>query len=109
MAVRDRLDLRHSSAAEHVARRILQIQEAVEKCARAPEFSGLEDFMTHCSDSGAVISAPKFTAHIADRQKAKSTVLKQYRLAREETEARRNEGNKAGKKGKKGEKDKDDD
>ena len=81
----DRLDCYRLTSAEHVARRILQIQKAVRRNARSPNFENLSESMTHTADSSGTVSAPVFDRHVADRQHEEAQVIKQTRLAREES------------------------
>ena len=80
----DLLDGRHCSAAEHVARRILQIQKAVKRNPKSPDFEGLEVYCRHMTDSSGSVFAPTFDKHVAEIQKAAAVTLKQDRLNREE-------------------------
>ena len=100
----DRVDLRRSAAGEHICRRILQQQAAIRRDPKSPNYEGLEPYMAHAADTSGVVRAPKFEKFVAERNRDTSTVLKQMRLAKEETEARgKDKGNKN-----KGTKDKDD-
>ena len=83
----DRLDLRRSATAEHICRRILQCQVAISRNPRAPAFEGLEVYLRHAHDMSGSIAAPRFSSYVASVQKDESQVMKQSRLAREETEA----------------------
>ena len=82
--VQDRLNPYCSSAMEHVARRILQIQRGTQRNPRAPEFDGLEEYMRHTGDQTGGVVSPGFDKHVAERQKTESLILKQHRLQREE-------------------------
>ena len=87
MATRDRLDLHASTGAEHCARRLLQIQRAVRRNPKSPDFSGLEAYTLHLSDPGGSLATPGFDEHVAKYQKNTAFYLKQTRLASEEQEA----------------------
>ena len=80
----DLLDGRHLVAAEHVARRILQIQKAVRRNPKSPDFEGLEVYGRHMTDSSGSVFAPTFDKHVAETQRAAAITLKQDRLNREE-------------------------
>jgi hypothetical protein len=82
----DRLDLYHIAGFEHICRRLLQIQRAVRRNARAPDFDGLESYMSHALDPSGGVLAPDFDRHVASIQKDEAMILKQGRLAREEVE-----------------------
>ncbi|CAK0806818.1 unnamed protein product, partial [Prorocentrum cordatum] len=67
----DALDVSNLASFELLSRRGLQIQRAVKRCPRQPSFEGLELMVD---------------AWVADQQKARSTVLKQERMYREEAD-----------------------
>ena len=83
----DRLDPYRSAMAEHSSRRILQIQNAIRRSPKSPDFEGLDEYMRHSEDLKGHVTAPKFDAHIMERMKAESQILKQTRLQREEVTA----------------------
>ena len=83
----DRLDPFHNSALEHSCRRMLQIQQAIRRSPKSPDFEGLDEYMRHSDDLKGHVVAPKFDAHIMERRKAGSMILKQSRLQREEVAA----------------------
>ena len=102
----DRVNSRQLASAEHRARRLLQIQRAVRKNPRNPEFDGLESFMMHMPSSAGVAHAPKFDKYIAEEQKTQAQILKQQRMQKEEVDADADRRQKKDKNnGKKGEKD----
>ena len=94
LACRDRMDLYRLHAAEHIARRLLQIERAVRKCPKAPDFEGLAGYSKHVADPGGALSAPSFDAHIAATQKDEAFHAKQSRLAAEEAELKNKNRNK---------------
>ena len=82
----DALDVSNLASFELLSRRALQIQRAVKRCPRHPSFEGLELMVSsRLDDSGGAV-ATKFDAWVADQQKARSTVLKQERMYREEAD-----------------------
>jgi hypothetical protein len=87
LASADRLDLSQLAGAEHGARRLLQIQKAVQKNHKAPDFSGLSYYTKHCDDLSGVIRAPAFERHVAQEAQSEANILKQFRLSREEQES----------------------
>jgi hypothetical protein len=97
----DRVDVRHSAAAEHVCRRILQQQTAIRRDPRSPNYDSLGPYMAHAADTTGVLRAPSFAKHVAETNKDEANILKQQRLAREENDARTGPGGKAGKNKKK--------
>ena len=87
LACVDRLDCYRLSGAEHTARRILQIQRAVRRNPRSPDFDTLSEYMKHAADSSGSVTAPVFEKHVAERQRDEAQVMKQNRLASEEAHA----------------------
>ena len=80
----DRLNVTALAGVEHMARRVLQIQRAVKKNAKAPDFDSLDSYMRHTADASGAAQCPTFEKHIAELQKTEATVAKSLRLAREE-------------------------
>ena len=80
----DQLDITQLISAEFRVRRMLQIEMAVERSAKAPDFEGL-DFMlsSTVSPSGAIVTE-KFTEWLTNRQRDQAHIMKQGRLLREE-------------------------
>jgi hypothetical protein len=83
----DQYDLLNSASAEAISRRILQIQRAVKRNPKSPDFSGLECFVTHTLDHTAGLTTTDFDKYISEVQRAEAQVMKQQRLQREETDA----------------------
>ena len=102
----DRLDCYRLTSAQHLARRVLQVQKAVRRNPRSPDFENLTEYMRHAADATGTVSAPVFDRHVADRQRDEAQVMKQTRLAREENDAdeKRKKGPKGGGKNEKNEK-----
>ena len=94
------LDPYRSTTAEHVARRIVQIQRAVRRSPKTHDFEGLSEYMTHVADPSGAVGAPSLDVRVAVVSKAEAVVLEQLRLQREETEAE--EKHRRGKNGKEG-------
>jgi hypothetical protein len=84
---RDRVNGFKLAGIEHLARRILQIEKAVQSCPRAPNFDGLESYMQHCADTVAV-QTPAVDTFVAAHQKDRAFFQKQSRLAAEEAASR---------------------
>jgi hypothetical protein len=105
LATLDRLNIFGLSAVEHICRRLLQIQKAVKRSPKSPDFSGLDIYMAHLDMSGA-IQAPSFDKFIAGEQREANFILKQSRLAREEEEEQHDTGGGGGGRAKKAGKDK---
>ena len=83
----DRLNLSRLHAAEHLSRRILQIQRAARKNPRNPSFEGLEVFGRHLPGVSQPLRTAEFDKFVTDAQKVDAFVMKQDRLMREETAA----------------------
>ena len=83
----DRLDSTQLVTGEHLARRFIQIQRAVQKSQKSPEFMGLEIYTRHMAEITTSAHTPSFDKFVATTLKDESLVMKQTRLAREETEA----------------------
>ena len=98
LAVRDRLNVSELATGEHLSRWCLQILEAHTTDPRQADYEGLEGYMVHMQEANTgVLRAGKFANHIADRQKSQSNILKQFRLAQEETVAQNKKKNQKGK------------
>ena len=83
----DRLDAGHLVSAEHLARRFLQIQRAVRRSPKSPDFSGLEIYGRHMAEITPTAYAPNFDKFVAASMKDEAQTLKQARLTREEQDA----------------------
>ena len=83
----DRLDATQLVTGEHLARRFIQIQRAVQKSPKSPEFLGLELYTRHMAEIATSAHTPSFDKFVATTLKDESLVMKQTRIAREETEA----------------------
>ena len=63
------------------------IQRAVKRNPRTPDFDGLDCFMSNALDVQGGIVTSEFEKHMSDVQRSEAQIMKQQRLAREETEA----------------------
>ena len=89
LATTELLDLIHSTTAEHLSRRILQIQGAVKRDRHAPVFGRWGAYTRHATVCHGTLFAPKFRAsflssYVAGIMMDECRHLKQSRLAREE-------------------------
>ena len=84
--VLDRLDPYQSTTVEHLARRALQLQKAIKRNPKAPDFEGLSEYTRHCSDVVHALTTPEFDKHVAEKQKQDSWIMKNQRSQREESE-----------------------
>ena len=83
----DGLDPGQLASVEHICRRILQLQKAIKRSPRSPDFTSLAPYMMHSAGHSGVIQAPNFEKYVADLDKANAQFLKQNRLAAEERDA----------------------
>ena len=83
----DRLNLPKLHAAEHISRRILQIQRAARKNPRTPCFEGLEVFGRHLPGVSQPLRTSEFDKFATGAQKVDAFIMKQDRLIREESAA----------------------
>ena len=81
----DKLNGTSLASCEHSARRILQIQKAVARSPRAPDFETLEGIMKHSSRIGGTAHTPAFDKDVSEHQRQEGLMMKNARLAREET------------------------
>ena len=85
----DRLNLRRITAAEHLARRVLQIQRAVRKDPRSPLFEGLDAYSRHLLGFLQPMRVPEFDKVVTEAQKVDALIMNQDCFMREETAASR--------------------
>ena len=106
----DHLDLSNLALGESVARRIVQIEIAVERNPQSPDYSGLAIVEGGATSERGAARVSKFREHISNRQKERGNILRQERLYRDENKFRKGDGkgkqDKEGKKNKKDKKDK---
>ena len=95
----DMLDVGNISGAELAARRALQIERAVRKNPRFPDFVGLEVMLSHALDDSGGVVCSAYDRWVAEEQRAQAQVLKQYRLWSEEQGAQSHGGGQGGGRG----------
>jgi hypothetical protein len=83
----DQLDITSLAGAELVVRRIFQIETAVKKNPRQPDFEGLEYLLETAVDSSGGAVMPQITKWLGENQRNDAFVLKQMRLWSEEKTA----------------------
>ena len=71
-------------AGKNLARRLLQLELAVERSPGDPDFTGLSEVMGGTTTEGGAAMTSKFREWAASRQKDRGQVFKQARLEREE-------------------------
>ena len=84
----DLLDLKHSSTAELLSRRVTDILSAVMRDLEAPDFGSLEAYARHAAVRYGTDFAPKFKSSLVRKMRDEVLYLKQTRLALEEEEAK---------------------
>ena len=84
----DQLNPRNLHCLELCVRRLLMIQKAVKRNAKAPDFDGLEIYLSHRYDSSGGVVSSNFDKHIAEMQKSEATIMKQMRLWHEEIDSK---------------------
>ena len=80
----DQFNLLNSAGVEAACRRIIIIQRAVRKNPKAPDFTGLDQFLQSSFDETGGILTSEFDKYMAETQKTNAMVLKQTRLWSEE-------------------------
>ena len=72
----DHLDIQQLTAAEHIARRILQIMRAIEADPHSPNFAGLNNFMLHAHLASGVPYTPSWDKAMGERNRQDAQHLK---------------------------------
>ena len=80
----DALDIQNLSCFEQLIRRVFQVEMAVDKNPRHPDFTGLGILVDGTTTSGGASRVPKFTSWVTARQKEQAEIYKQRRLFTEE-------------------------
>ena len=80
----DHCDGGQFTAIEHICRWILQVQKAVKRNPKQPDFEGLQPYMAHIAAVSGTTLSPAFDRHMAETMKAEGSFLKSERLNREE-------------------------
>ena len=80
----DQLDPTCLSSAELLVRRVVQIELAVKKNAKTPDYAGLECLLETAVDGSGAAVLPKLSKWIGETQQQEAFVLKQMRLWSEE-------------------------
>ena len=83
----DQIDPSNSCAAEYLTRRLIQIESAVRRNARRPDFEGLDALLDTSVDEGGAAVVAEFATWVAERQKAEAQTLKAGRQWRDERAA----------------------
>ena len=80
----DQADCSNLACAELLARRIVQIQRAVKRSPKHPDFSGLEAIMATSLDEIGGVVTTKFDEWVASEQKTQAVIMKNQRMWHEE-------------------------
>ena len=83
----DQVDVTMLATAEAQARRLIQIEAAVRRSPKTPDFNGLEVMTQANADPSGAAVTTIFNTWVASQQKDLATIAKQGRLLREETAA----------------------
>ena len=80
----DQLDVSNSAAFEYLCRRVVQIESAVKRNPKRPDFEGLDSVLDSAvEESGAAVVAD-FTKRVGEKQAAEARILRAGREWREE-------------------------
>jgi hypothetical protein len=80
----DQLDVSSLASAELLVRRLFQIELAVERNPKTPDFEGLDALLETVAKSSGGVSLPSLSKWFSDHQQKEAFTLKQFRLAAEE-------------------------
>ena len=80
----DQVDVSSLAGTELLVRRLFQIELAVERNPRAPDFEGLDALLETTARPGGGINVPSLAKWFSDHQQKEAFALKQFRLASEE-------------------------
>lgn len=84
LASTDRLNLPRIAGAEHVARRVLQMMKMVWKSPRAPDYDGLDAYLSHLSDGEAEIRSMNSDTVVQESRTAEASSSTQRQPPRED-------------------------
>ena len=84
----DQVDLTQLVGSEYRVRRLLQIELAVERNPKQPDFEGLEIMLTSALAPAGGAATEKFSEWLIARQRDQTQIMKQGRLLREESAKR---------------------
>ena len=82
--MQDSLDVGNLSCFEKMVRRMVQLEMAVDKNPKHPDFTGLGVLVDATTTSSGAARVPKFTSWVTARQKEQAEIYKQRRLYTEE-------------------------
>ena len=96
MLCRDELNLSALVCGETAVRKLCQIEMAVRRNPKQPDFEGLELYTSQVLDETGAVAATGFTNWMSQRQRDEAQILKQGRLLREERAAEGKRSKKGG-------------
>ena len=80
----DQLDVSSLVSAELVVRRLFQIELAVDRNPKSPDFEGLDAIIESVARHSGGVEIPALSKWFSDHQQKQAFTLKQFRLAAEE-------------------------
>ena len=80
----DQLDPSNCAGAELQVRRLVQIETAVRRNPKVPDYTGLECMLDSCTDSSGAAVTATFDSWVTERQRDAANTQKQGHLVREE-------------------------
>eukprot|EP00971_Amphidinium_carterae_P052221 1027986-Amphidinium_carterae.3 len=92
----DELNVGGLVSGETICRKLIQIETAVRRNPRQPDFEGLDLMMTSVLDESGAAQASSYMSWATGKQRDEAQVLKQGRLLREEREAEARRSKKKG-------------
>ena len=81
----DQMNCPNLASTELLTRRLIQLEMAVERCPRSPDFSGLACVLVGSTTESVGAIARDFTEWVSNKQRDRAGVLKQQRLMRDES------------------------
>ena len=83
----DQVDVSNLAGAELIVRRIIQMQKAIRRNPKHPDFSGLDDMLASALDETGGVVTSRFDEWVAAEQKTKAVIMKNSRMYTEERDA----------------------
>ena len=80
----DGLDGVNLASVEMIVRRLIQIETAVRRNPKSPDFTGLESLLEATEDETGGAVLPDFFTWLSSQQKDQAQILKQFRFFKEE-------------------------
>ena len=80
----DSIDAPNTIAGEMIFRKIIQIEQAVRRNPKQPDYEGLDTITANMVDETGAVYTRRFTGWVGEQQRAEAFILKQSRQYREE-------------------------